>query len=154
MQQGIGAERTRPVRVVLDSHLRTPQGANLLDAAAPTLIVHGEGARPGDGRFDGVELAAVSADADGRLALAEVLSLLAARGVNELQVEAGPTLCGALLQGGFVDELLLYVAPLVLGDRARPLLALTELAAMADARRLRVVDRRNVGDDERILYRE
>jgi len=153
-QQGSSAERVKPLRIVLDRHLRTPPRAHLLDGAAPTLIVHAPAALPSDGRFAGVELAAVSTVEDGKLALDEVLSLLAARGVNEMQVEAGSTLCGALLQGGFVDELLIYVAPVVLGDRARPLLALPELTAMAHARRLRVVDTRVVGSDQRILYRE
>ncbi len=153
-----GAETARsfvpPLRVILDRALRTPAGARVLVADAPTLIVHDERARSVDSRFSTVELAAVTSDAQGRLDLAEVLRLLAARGMNEVQVEAGPTLCGALLQGGLVDELLVYVAPVVLGDRARPLLALAELEAMASARRLRIVDRRSIGADERILYRE
>jgi diaminohydroxyphosphoribosylaminopyrimidine deaminase / 5-amino-6-(5-phosphoribosylamino)uracil reductase len=147
-------EPHRPLRVVLDRHLRTPRGANALDRSAPTLIVHAQETQPSDARFAEVELAGVSIDADGRLDLAEVLSLLAKHGINELQVEAGPTLCGAFLQGALVDELLVYVAPIVLGDRARPLLALPELATMASARRLRAVDRRCVGADERILYRD
>jgi diaminohydroxyphosphoribosylaminopyrimidine deaminase/5-amino-6-(5-phosphoribosylamino)uracil reductase len=153
-RQGTGVEQASPLRVVLDRHLRTPPRAHLLDGTTPTLIVHAQGTRSQDERFARVELAAAATGGDGGLLLGEVLSLLATRGINELQVEAGPTLCGALLQGGFVDELLLYVAPVVLGDRGRPLLALPELTAMAGARRLRVVDRRAVGGDERILYRE
>lgn len=145
-------EAYQPLRVVLDRSLRTPLGASVLDGSAPTLIVHAEDAQP-ESRFADAEVAAVQGTADGRLDLVEVLSLLARRGVNELQVEAGPTLCGALLQDGLVDELLVYVAPVVFGDRARPLLALPELAAISSARRLRVVDRRDVGSDARILYR-
>jgi len=143
----------KPVRVVLDSHLRTPAGAALLDGAAPTLFLHGAGA-PADGaRFAHAECEAVACDAQGRLDLGAALAALARRGANEVQVEAGPTLCGALLEAGLVDELLLYVAPLLLGDRARGLLDLAQLTSMQSARRLRVVDRRMLGDDERILLR-
>ena len=125
----------------------------MLDGSVPTLVFHAAGAQPAHDDFDRIELAAIDIH-DGRLDLLQVLQELGRRGVNELQVEAGPTLCGTLLQSGFVDELLLYTAPVVLGDRARPLLALPELAGMTQAKRFRVVDRRQVGDDTRILYRE
>jgi diaminohydroxyphosphoribosylaminopyrimidine deaminase/5-amino-6-(5-phosphoribosylamino)uracil reductase len=81
------------------------------------------------------------------------MQLLAARSINELQVEAGPTLCGALFEANLVDELLLYVAPVLLGDTARPLLALSPLSSIADAHRLHLIDRRQIGADLRLLYR-
>ena len=142
-----------PLRVVLDRLLRTSRGAHVLDGNAPTLVFHAADAKPAHDGFSRVELAAIAAR-DGRLDLSQVLHELGRRGINELQVEAGPTLCGALLQSGFVDELLLYTAPIVLGNKARPLLTVPNLADMAQARRLRAVDRRQVGDDMRILYRE
>ncbi len=141
------------LRVVLDSRLRTPQTTHLLDGSVPTLIFHAADSTPAHAGFERAELIAVGTCND-RLDLAEVLEMLAARGMNEVQVEAGPTLSGALLQSGFVGELLLYIAPVLLGDKARPLLALTELAAMSGARRLRCVDSRRIGEDQRILYRE
>jgi len=140
-------------RIVLDRELRTPYGAKVLDGSVPTLIFHAHGAKPAHAGFDQAELVAVETR-EGRLDLAQVLETLGARKVNELQVEAGPTLCGALLQGGWADELLLYVAPIVFGDRARPLLALPDLTEVTQARRLRIVDQRRIGDDIRILYRE
>ncbi len=140
-------------RVVLDRELRTPPGAKVLDGSVSTLIFHASGVRPPHAGFDQAELIAAQTR-EGRLDLAYVLETLGERGMNELQVEAGPTLCGALLQGGWVDELLLYVAPVVFGDRARPLLALPELAEVIQARRLRILDQRRIGDDTRILYRE
>jgi diaminohydroxyphosphoribosylaminopyrimidine deaminase/5-amino-6-(5-phosphoribosylamino)uracil reductase len=142
-----------PLRIVLDRQLRTPQGAQVLDGSAPTLVLHAPDAKPAHAAFARVERVAVATH-DGRLDLAAIMKALATRGMNEVQVEAGPTLCGALLQNGFVDELLLYTAPVVLGDRARPLLALPELSAVTQARRLRVVDQRQVGEDWRVLYRE
>jgi len=150
---GEGQSNVSPLRVVLDRGLRTPRNSNLLDGSVPTLILHGADAKSHDDRFTRVELASVPLR-DGRLDLFAAFALFAGRGVNELQVEAGPTLCGALFAAGLVDELLLYVAPILLGDQARPLLALPGLDAIESARRLRVVDRRSVGNDQRLLLRE
>ncbi len=141
-----------PLRVVLDRQLRTPAGSHVLDGSAPTLVLHGPSASCADKRYAQAELAAV-AEQGGALDLATVLSLLAARGVNELHVEAGPTLCGALFAAGLVDELLLYVAPLLLGDTARPLFALPPLADMASRWRLRLHDQRMLGQDLRLRLR-
>ncbi|HET6433283.1 bifunctional diaminohydroxyphosphoribosylaminopyrimidine deaminase/5-amino-6-(5-phosphoribosylamino)uracil reductase RibD [Dyella sp.] len=141
-----------PLRVVLDRALRTPAGSHLLDGAAPTLVLHGAGAMVDDERFAGVERATVPVR-DGRLDLAAVLALLAARQVNEVHVEAGPVLGGALLAAGLVDELLLYVAPVLLGDTARPLLQLPNLLAMTDRWQLRTVEQRSVGINWRLRLR-
>ncbi|TAN06110.1 MAG: bifunctional diaminohydroxyphosphoribosylaminopyrimidine deaminase/5-amino-6-(5-phosphoribosylamino)uracil reductase RibD [Rhodanobacteraceae bacterium] len=143
-----------PLRVVLDARLDALQaGAHLLDGSAPTLVLHAPAARACDDRYARVELATIDRDTQGRLDLGAVLKVLAARGVNELQVEAGAALCGALLEQKLVDELLLYVAPTVLGDSARPLLALPPPASMAERGEWRVLDQRRVGDDTRLLLR-
>lgn len=144
-----------PLRVVLDRRLDAlALGCHLLDGSAPTLVLHAPDAAPRDDRHARVELAAAPLDADGRhFDLAAVLRLLAARGVNELQVEAGPTLCGALIDAGLVDEVLLYVAPTLLGDAARPLLRTAPLTSLAARRNWRVVDRRMFGADERLVLR-
>ncbi len=143
---------SQPLRVVLDRELRIPRGARILDGSAPTLVLHARTAASVDERFANVERVAVESDERG-LDLDAVLRVLAARGMNEVQVEAGPTLCGSLFAAGLVDELLLYVAPLVLGDAARPLLALPTLSDMASRWQLRVVDQRQIGDDMRLLLR-
>jgi len=150
-----GTAFVAPLRVILDARLDAlALHANLLDGSSPTLVLHAPGADVQDGRHAGVELAEVPLAAHERgLDLDAVLRLLAARGINELQVEAGPTLCGALLAADLVDELLLYVAPTLLGDSARPLLALSPLQSMADRRDWHVVDRRMLGQDQRILLR-
>lgn len=148
------AQPFRPWRVVLDARLDALQpGVHLLDGSAPTLVLHAPDARPRDDRYARVELAAIQCDVNGRLDLDAVLKLLAARGVNELQVEAGPALCGALFERGLVDELLLYVAPILLGDGARPLLALPILEDMAARRNLRSMEQRMLGTDRRLLLR-
>jgi len=140
-----------PLRLVVDRTLRTPRSSHVLDGSAPTLIVHGANAKRDD-RFDKVELVAIPVT-DGRLYLSALLTLLAERGVNELQVEAGPKLCGSLLSAGLVDELLLYTAPVLLGDTARPLLTLPEFTAMSGVPRWKILDRRQIGEDTRLLLR-
>jgi diaminohydroxyphosphoribosylaminopyrimidine deaminase/5-amino-6-(5-phosphoribosylamino)uracil reductase len=143
---------TPPLRVVLDRRLRTPAGSHVLDGNTPTLVMHAAHAAIADNRFDRVERVAV-AEHDHALDLHAVLALLAERGCSELHVEAGPTLCGALFAAGLADELLLYVAPLVLGDQARPLLHLPSLTDMANRWSLRCVDQRQIGDDWRLQLR-
>lgn len=140
-----------PLRVVLDTGLATPAGARVIDGSAPTLILHAPNARRA-AHFDKVECVPVEMSGH-NLDLDAVLALLAARGCNEVQVEAGATLAGAWLMAGLVDELLLYVAPLLLGDDARPLLHLPPLATMAGRYELRTIDRRAVGEDLRLLLR-
>ncbi|MEP7043550.1 MAG: bifunctional diaminohydroxyphosphoribosylaminopyrimidine deaminase/5-amino-6-(5-phosphoribosylamino)uracil reductase RibD [Dokdonella sp.] len=146
-------EGFKPLRVVLDRALRTPLGAKLLDGTAPSLLLHASAAAADDGRFATIELAEVESGPSG-LDLQCVLQLLAVRGVNEVQVEAGATLGGALFAAGLVDELLLYVAPVLLGDNARPLLQLPALSDMASRWKLRVVDQRQIGEDLRLLLRK
>jgi len=141
-----------PLRVVLDARLDAlvPE-CHLLDGCAPTLVVHGDD-RDSPASRANVEYFALPLR-EGRLELEAVLTELGRRGINELQVEAGPALGGALFAGGFVDELLLYVAPLLLGDAGLPLLALPTLSDMAGRWPLRVIDQRQLGDDQRLLLR-
>ncbi|HEY3519824.1 MAG TPA: bifunctional diaminohydroxyphosphoribosylaminopyrimidine deaminase/5-amino-6-(5-phosphoribosylamino)uracil reductase RibD [Rhodanobacteraceae bacterium] len=151
---GVSVKGFKPLRVVLDRRLDSlPAGAHLLDGSTPTLVLHSPDAQPSDGRYAQTELAAVDLDANGKLDLHAVMRLLAQKQVNELQVEAGPRLCGALFEAGLVDELLLYVAPVLLGDCARPLLALRPLESMVQRHTLRVIDQRSVGEDWLLLLR-
>jgi len=140
-----------PLRVVLDARLRTLSCARVREGDAPTLYLHDPALAPP--ALEGAQFAAAPLQADGRFDLAAVMALLAARGVNEVHVEAGPTLCGALLRAGLADELLLYMAPLLMGEGARPLLAGLGIEAMAQARPLEVRDLRRVGSDLRLLLR-
>ena len=140
-----------PLRVVLDRRLRTPAGSHVLDADAPTLLMHAQDVAVPT-HLAGTDRVALREKA-GHLDLHAALAELARRDVNETHVEAGPTLCGALLAAGLADELLLYVAPVLLGDQARPLLQLPPLAAMAERWQLTVLDQRMVGQDWRIRLR-
>ncbi|WP_290890432.1 bifunctional diaminohydroxyphosphoribosylaminopyrimidine deaminase/5-amino-6-(5-phosphoribosylamino)uracil reductase RibD [Arenimonas sp.] len=144
-----GEDFVPPLRVVLDERGRLPALSQVLtDGLAPTLVVHGDDVVPD---YDDEVRAFAVRRVDGGLDLLAVLSQLAQRGVNELQVEAGATLSGALLKAGLVDELLLYVAPVLLGARARPLFAGIDPATMAERIGLRLVETRQVGPDLRLL---
>ncbi len=139
-----------PLRVVLDTRGRLSSHQRVFDGAAPTLAVHALDIIPD--YADEIAAFAVPRDDDG-LDLHAMLSQLAQREINEVQVEAGATLSGALFRDGLVDELLLYVAPVLLGDKGRPLLAGLGINVMSDRHNLRLVDSRQLGPDLRLLLR-
>ena len=139
-----------PLRVVLDPGLATVARGHVREGDAPTLYLHAPDAKPP--RDMGAEHVAVPVQG-GRFDLDAVLRLLGERGVNEAQVEAGATLAGAFLAAGLVDELLLYVAPVMLGERARPLFEGLHIDAMTERLKMRIVESRRIGDDVRVLLR-
>ena len=145
-------EGFKPLRVILDRHLRTPAGSHVLDGAAPTLLLHAANATPAATRSNHVEYVSVPEQGDA-LDLHAVLALLAGRDCNEIHVEAGPTLCGALFAAGLVDELLLYIAPVMLGSEAAPLMNLPALTDMASRWSLQLLDQRMLGSDIRLRLR-
>lgn len=146
----------QPRRVVLDSSLATPPQARMLRTAGDTLIVHADvpkaqGDRAGPLLAAGARLLAMPAT-DGRVDLQRLMAQLADEGVNELHVEAGATLNAALLQAGLVDELLVYLAPTLLGP-GRDMAALHPLQALAQARSFEFTDVDRVGPDLRVMAR-
>jgi len=139
-----------PLRVVLDTGGRLPHSLKLFDSAAPTVAVHAMDVVPG---YED-DTRAFSLPRDGeRLDLRALLAQLAQREINEVQVEAGATLSGALLRAGLVDEVLLYLAPVLLGDAGRPMFADLGIDSMADRYGMQVVETRQVGSDLRLLLR-
>lgn len=147
-----GATFVPPLRTILDTNLRTPPGANILDDAAPTVLLHAADAIV-PAHLANVARAPIRREDGGGLDLRAALHWLAQRDVNEVHVEAGPVLCGALLAAGLADELLIYIAPVLLGHTGRPLLSLPPLDDMASRWKLQTVDRRQVGDDMRLQLR-
>ncbi|KRA17776.1 bifunctional diaminohydroxyphosphoribosylaminopyrimidine deaminase/5-amino-6-(5-phosphoribosylamino)uracil reductase RibD [Lysobacter sp. Root604] len=139
-----------PLRVVLDPGLATVARGRVREGDAPTLYLHAPDAKPP--RELSAQHAAIAVR-EGRFDLDAVLRLLAERGVNEIQLEAGATLAGAFLAAGLVDEVLLYVAPVLLGQNARPLFDGLEIEAMAQKLRLHIVESRRIGEDVRLLLR-
>ncbi|WGI26655.1 bifunctional diaminohydroxyphosphoribosylaminopyrimidine deaminase/5-amino-6-(5-phosphoribosylamino)uracil reductase RibD [Halomonas alkaliantarctica] len=147
--------RRQPLRVILDTHLRLPLAAACLSEPGRTLVIttpdHLE-EKSERLTAAGAEVHVLPAGSDGRIDLVAMLQWLAENEqVNELLVETGATLAGAMLDAALIDELQLFVAPTLLGGEARPLFALPGLSRMADQRRLTIHDMRAVGRDWRII---
>jgi len=151
-----GRARRQPLRVVLDTRLRTPLASRLLQTGGEVLILTGVAA-PDDARA--VSLAAHGArleslpTADGRLALPAVLDRLGELELNEVLVEAGATLAGELLRQSLIDELLLYVGPRLLGPDGRSLVTLPKLAGLAAAPAFAFFEMQQLGEDLRLRLR-
>jgi diaminohydroxyphosphoribosylaminopyrimidine deaminase/5-amino-6-(5-phosphoribosylamino)uracil reductase len=140
----------QPRPIVVDRHAETPPTARVL-AGADTLIVTAGGRNPGWPR--GIEVLTLP-DSEGRIDLRALIPALGARGINELHVEAGAKLNGALLAAGVVDELLLYLAPCLLGDPARGVAEFaTGVARLSDRIALAIHDVARTGDDLRVRAR-
>ena len=149
-----GAQRRRqPLRIVLDTQLRTPPQARLLDGGGEVLILTALTAA------DDARAAALTArgarveslpTVDGRLALPAVLDRLGELELNEILVEAGATLAGEFLRTSLADELLLYVGPRLLGPAARALVTLPELHRLHEAPTFTLIDMQLLGEDLRL----
>ena len=139
-----------PLRVILDRDLRTPVDVPVVTAEGECLIVGGEAhpERQSALQAAGAEVIQLPASGSG-IDLQALLAELARRECNEILVECGATLAGAFVQEGLFDELIVYLAPALLGTDARGLLALP-LARMADKIPLHWQDVRRVGDDLRL----
>lgn len=146
-QQG---EWRQPLRVIMDSQLRTPLNARLFDGGGERVIatVSQDEAKAAALESRGAQVWQLPADGCGRVSAEAVLQALAERGCNELMLEAGASLTAAFLQAGLVDDWFIYMAPCLLGSEARSLVQLP-LKAMADKQALEVVDCRAVGHDWR-----
>ena len=140
----------QPLRVVIDRHADTPPRARVLDGGNALLVT--SGARNNEWPA-GVETLALP-DAEGRVDLAALMRELAGRSLNELHVEAGAKLNGALLRAGLIDELVVYVAPAVIGDPARGMFDFpAPLSSLAERVNLEWTSVDRVGDDLRIIAR-
>jgi diaminohydroxyphosphoribosylaminopyrimidine deaminase/5-amino-6-(5-phosphoribosylamino)uracil reductase len=144
----------QPLRVVVDSRLRFPAGARMLSEPGATLIAAVE---PDPDRCVALEAAGgrlyAGASAGGQVELGALFRHLARQEINELLVEAGPVLAGAVLRAGLVDELVIYLAPHLMGDASRGMFALPGLEQMQDRIELEIEDVRTVGLDLRIRAR-
>jgi diaminohydroxyphosphoribosylaminopyrimidine deaminase/5-amino-6-(5-phosphoribosylamino)uracil reductase len=152
-----GRARRQPLRIVLDTRLRTPPASRLLQVGGgEVLILTGvtsaddprAAALAGRGaRLESLPMAA------GRLALPAVLDRLGELELNEVLVEAGAALAGELLRQGLIDELLLYVGPRLLGPEARSLVTLPDPGALEHAPSFAFFETQQLGEDLRLRLR-
>jgi diaminohydroxyphosphoribosylaminopyrimidine deaminase/5-amino-6-(5-phosphoribosylamino)uracil reductase len=150
----------QPLRVVLDSKLRMPTAARMLRERGETLILtsqtladsKGAQALQNNGAIvRGLTLDA--ADASSRIDLAHVLRELGERQCNDVLVEAGPTLSGRVLALGLADELIVYLAPKLLGPDARPLLRLPSIESLDDGIQFDFHSTARIGPDLKLVLR-
>ena len=152
---GLNAELTAlastrpPLRVLIDGRLRVPLDAPFFKAGSALVATCAAASARGRYHDEGHEMLAL-ASSGGHVDLRKLLTELAARGVNDVLVEAGPKLAGAFTRLGLVDEFQLFVAGKIMGSSARPLLDLP-LAQMSEALELKIIEMRAVGDDWRVI---
>ncbi len=143
----------QPLRVIVDSRLRTPADARLFAEDGDILFAVGEDVNPEayrqmEGRAEIVSFGS----SDGRVDCDRLFRYLAEREINEALVEAGPTLAGELLDTGLADEMIVYLAPAILGDSAVGMARLPEAKSLMDWHRGRFANIQRFGDDVRIDF--
>lgn len=154
-EKSIENDGLQPLRVVVDSRLRTLSTARMLKLPGETRIycVCDDAARPLEDA--GATVTRVSADSANaaRTDLREVLEHLASLEINDVLVEAGPTLSGSLLSKGLVDELVIYLAPHIMGSETRGMFETPYWRQLDQRCPLELTDVRKVGTDMRITAR-
>jgi diaminohydroxyphosphoribosylaminopyrimidine deaminase/5-amino-6-(5-phosphoribosylamino)uracil reductase len=150
-----GVEVKQPLRVVLDSNLRMSPQAKMLALPGDTLVVCCAGAdveKQAALEQAGAEVVRQE-ESTSRVDLRAVLQLLAEREMNEVLLETGAVLAGSYMSQELIDEMVVYVAPHLMGADARGLMRLPEIESMQDRVELDIVDLRQVGKDLRITAR-
>lgn len=144
----------QPMRAVLDPRLETPPNAKLLKTPGRTILITSRNqVAPGHAlRRAGAEIVTLPGTA-GALDLNAVMQFLAAEQANEVLLESGATLSGAMLRAGLIDELVIFVAPVLMGSDARALFLLPGIQHMHERLSLTISDVRAVGQDWRITAR-
>src|SRR5262249_10967400 len=141
----------QPLKVLIDSRLEVDPGARLFEEGRVLVVAaHEDAAKAAALRAKNAEVISIP-NPDGKTELMSVMRELGRRGINELHVEAGTRLNGSLLREGCVDELLVYLAPGVIGDSGRGMFALPELTDLERRVALEFRGMERVGDDLRIL---
>lgn len=150
--RGVSTSR-QPLRIVVDSRLETPPGARILEGGG-TLVAAASRDRAKIAALEakGAEVV-VLPNREGKVELGDLFRELARREINEVHVEAGFRLNGSLVREGFVDEVLVYLAPALLGDKGHGMFELPELTDLAGRRELQVSDVRMIGADIRLMAR-
>ncbi len=139
----------QPLRVIIDSRLRTPLNAKILQQQPVLLVCAGASDEQKNAfREIGCEVKTMPGK-DQRVDLAAVLAYLGEQGINEVLVEAGATLAGAFVKANLVDELVIYTAPVLMGASGRPLLDF-HIDKMADRLHIHTISMKPFGQDWRL----
>ena len=145
----------QPLRVVLDTQLRIAPTARIFSVPGHTIVFTASGklAQADAIQRTGAEVVAATLDAERHVDLQNVLAELGRRQCNDVLVEAGPTLAGRFLQLGLADELIVYIAPIVLGPEARAMALLPPLYRIEDVLRYTLHDMQRIGADIKLTLR-
>ena len=148
-------EVNQPVRVIVDSQLRISPESKMVCLPGTTIVctLNRDGEKHKRLEDVGFRVETLPSSGTNRVDLDGLFAFLGKLEVNEVLVEAGRTLNGALIQAGLVDELIVYVAPCLLGDEGRGLFDLSEISRMSDRIKLKLLENRQVGMDLRLRYR-
>jgi len=143
-------DEKQPLKLIIDSHLRIPLNAKIMYDPSRVLIVT---ASQDQQKIDALETAGFHVEqmsnGEGRVDLLKVLQFLGQQEINGVLVEAGATLSGAMLSAGLIDELLIYIAPVIMGSTARPLFKIN-IEEMSQRHHIKPISFKRVGDDWRI----
>ncbi|HMK14752.1 MAG TPA: bifunctional diaminohydroxyphosphoribosylaminopyrimidine deaminase/5-amino-6-(5-phosphoribosylamino)uracil reductase RibD [Burkholderiales bacterium] len=143
----------QPLRVVVDSKLEILPSARVLQGGGVLVFCAVDDATRIARLNEVGAKVIILPNQEGKVELGQMMASLAKFEVNEVLVEGGFRLNGSLLKAGLVDELLLYLAPHLLGDKARGMFELPELTELTGLRELKIIDLRMVGQDMRVLAR-
>lgn len=150
MDARLDAPVEQPVRIVADSNWRTPAGSRILQNPGRVVVAGSEDAPvPESLASSGARCLPLPAPG-GVISLPALMKALAEMELNEVQVEAGAGLCGALLGAGLADEIVVYQAPVLLGSGGPGPFAFGPLESMADRTHLKVLETLQIGGDTRI----
>lgn len=145
----------QPARIVVDSWLETPPTARILQGGGTIIATVTEDAEKiGRLRDAGAEIVQLPKTVNNKVDLDALVAELARRGFNEVTVEAGGKLNASLMRAGLIDEIVLYMAPILLGDKAQGMFPLPELQSLDEKLQLDVRELRMIGHDMRIIARQ
>lgn len=146
---GIDLAGRQPLRAILDSRLRMPLAAEMLALDGHTVVYCASDSKQKALHEAGAEVVRV-ASIDGKVSAVAVLEDLAARGINDVLVEAGPLLAGNLISNELVDELVIYQAPHIMGSETMGMFRTPGWTELADRKALDIIDVTRVGPDTRL----
>ena len=145
----------QPLRVILDSQLRTDSQAKIIGDGENALFLYSSEDKSKaqaltEAGAQCVKVKSAGSEESLGVDLQAVMDELTKHECNEVLVESGPTLAGAMIDAGFADRLVIYIAPHLMGDQARPLFALPNLDEMHQRRKLEITDIKVIGKDIRV----